>query len=744
MHRVSPSSTAGSPGPGGSVLRTGSFGQAKNTSRPRPTPPQAGKTPDAPGPDARGLPGWIEMTRLRTGGAFQRAPASPLANDEELRVACRQLHRILEHAARLGRGREMPPPLRPLLSDPRLARIEAEFEALYGTPLRARLAKVLSAPALREAVRRLDTSRAAAQGGRVRANVMKVLDLRAARPDFLSEVAVEHEFVGGNRVEALADRDVAARGLFPAIAAAKSSIHILMLEFRDGVLGRALADLLIEKRRQGVEVRMVISAHSSKQYEGSRHRSLVDRMIENGIEIVRQERLMEDHEHDKLVIVDSAVALLGGWTVRDECIASRAFAESVRPDTPRDAWGLPIPPPGDRPAIHDMMIKIEGPAAKDLQVDFLVTWLHHQRALHPRWSDEQVLRKYFPDQQVDPDGVAVKAVKSFSWEPNSVHRELLQVIESAHESLDVEFTYLSSSDVIEQLKRKARAGVRVRLLVPHDGAFEGLSDALAYQGLRQSYDDLIAAGVQVFEFPGYNHGKVVLADEERAWFSSGNPDFLFSGAPDGGIASDVGAVVEDREFVGQVRRTFLCDDFGRLGKRIPPSSFWRKLSPSVLLGALVSAVTGGYEMNRGRLTQAEWEAVRAAAREYPCRAAEARAVARARADGQPEPLASIPGWPSLQVGASGAPDVAPPIGRATLPADPARPRLPRGPALVRARSAPALRARAAGEAVSPSRLGRGASTSLDVDPAPPGERRAGRQTRCATGLDRARPSCRRS
>lgn len=69
--------------------------------------------------------------------------------------------------------------------------------------------------------------------------------------------------------------------------------------------------------------------------------------------------------------------------------------------------------------------------------------------------------------------------------------------------------YLTDRDMLERILEAARRGVRVRLVVS-----ETSNNAQASSALRHRYEDLMAAGVEIWELPGtVVHAKVVVADD---------------------------------------------------------------------------------------------------------------------------------------------------------------------------------------------------------------------------------------
>ena len=82
-------------------------------------------------------------------------------------------------------------------------------------------------------------------------------------------------------------------------------------------------------------------------------------------------------------------------------------------------------------------------------------------------------------------------------------------IDGARRRLDVMNPYVTDRDMLERILAAARRGVRVRLVVS-----ETSNNPQASAALRHRYDDLIAAGVEIWEVPGtVVHAKVVVADD---------------------------------------------------------------------------------------------------------------------------------------------------------------------------------------------------------------------------------------
>jgi cardiolipin synthase len=136
-------------------------------------------------------------------------------------------------------------------------------------------------------------------------------------------------------------------------------------------------------------------------------------------------------------------------------------------------------------------------------------------------------------------------------------------IDGARRRLDVMNPYLTDRDMLERIIAAARRGVRVRLVVS-----ETSNNAQASAALRHRYDDLLAAGVEIWELLGtVVHAKVVVADDVVS-FGTVNLDSwaLYRNSEIGMIArsADVAAAFEERLFEADIARS-------QPGK--PPSGF---------------------------------------------------------------------------------------------------------------------------------------------------------------------------
>ena len=283
--------------------------------------------------------------------------------------------------------------------------------------------------------------------------------------------------------------------LLKDIHEAKSHIHIDMYIIADDALGCLVADALIDKAREGVEVRLI---YDDVGCWNVKHR-FFERMREEGIEAVpfmpvhfpQFTSKVNYRNHRKIIVIDGLVGYIGGMN-----IALRYARESWR----------------------DTMLRVKGGGVYALQRAFLVDWYFVDRSL---LSD----RKFYPpfaDSLMANDTLSQVVTSG----PVTPYPEIMQgyvrIIMGARQYLYIETPYfLPTESVLFALKTAALGGVDVRVICPMH------SDARFVEWASRSYlREAVEAGVQVSLYkPGFLHSKLLVCDDAIATCGSTNLDF---------------------------------------------------------------------------------------------------------------------------------------------------------------------------------------------------------------------------
>jgi cardiolipin synthase len=180
-------------------------------------------------------------------------------------------------------------------------------------------------------------------------------------------------------------------------------------------------------------------------------------------------------DHRKLYVVDGAVAWIGGAGLEDHF---------------------------ENGGFHDVMVRVTGNVVRQAQAAFLTSFRGHGAPL----PDD--LDPYFPA-PADSGEIPIAVAQVIPGGFVAASQAIREQIDGVRRRLDVMNPYLTDRDMLERIIAASRRGVRVRLVVS-----ETSNNAQASAALRHRYDDLIGAGVEIWELPGtVVHAKVVVADD---------------------------------------------------------------------------------------------------------------------------------------------------------------------------------------------------------------------------------------
>lgn len=282
------------------------------------------------------------------------------------------------------------------------------------------------------------------------------------------------------------------------IGQAQDHIHLDTYIIEDDPLGNLVADALIDKARQGVEVRLLYDDVGCWRVKDR----FFNRMKVAGIQVyafmpVRFPAFtgkVNYRNHRKLCVIDGKVGFIGGMNIALRYVKGTA----------RQTW-------------RDTHLCIRGGAVYAIQRAFLVDWYFVSRTLV---TD----RRYYPpvDKTID-NNCLTQIVTSSPISPwPDIMQGYVRVLLQAHRYVYMESPYfLPTEPVLFAMRTAALAGVDVRLIVPRHG------DAKLVEWASRSYlMEVIEAGVKVYLYePGFNHSKILVSDDNLSSCGSTNIDF---------------------------------------------------------------------------------------------------------------------------------------------------------------------------------------------------------------------------
>ncbi len=280
------------------------------------------------------------------------------------------------------------------------------------------------------------------------------------------------------------------------LSGAKKSILLETFTFKDDATGREIADLLVKKRSQGVDIKVLLDTYgTATNLPDAPHLPLYQFLHENGVEVrLHNPEVFSLKEgmpltHRKLTIVDNKRFLTGGMNISDR------YSKE---------W-------------HDTMIRVDGPSTREAVAAFNRNWTRAGGEALPlptfNLADPRV-KVVFNDPQAKEFGLT-----------EAVFGELRQ----AKNQIRIMVPYLSDRKLMDELIAARQRGVRVEALLPK------MNDEKVYGDLNNAIaQELLENGVKVKWYTGkdvpglakehFSHTKAMILDQDTLIMGSANAD----------------------------------------------------------------------------------------------------------------------------------------------------------------------------------------------------------------------------
>ena len=286
--------------------------------------------------------------------------------------------------------------------------------------------------------------------------------------------------------------------LIADIGKARHHIHIDIYIFENDALGRLVRDVLIDKAREGVEVRVIYDDVGSWSTDNEFFEVMRDAGVEVSpflpVRFPQFARKVNYRNHRKIFVIDGETGYVGGFNIANRYVKGR-----------------------DGQPWRDTMVRITGSGVYGIQRAFLIDWYFVDRTMISS-------RRYYPP--VQPELVNNCMVQMVNSGPISPYPSIMQgyvrALMEAHHYIYIQTPYFMPTEaVLVAMKTAAVGGVDVRLMVPRRG------DAYFVAWASRTYlREIMEAGVKVYMYNGgYLHSKMLVVDDAMATCGSTNVDF---------------------------------------------------------------------------------------------------------------------------------------------------------------------------------------------------------------------------
>lgn len=317
--------------------------------------------------------------------------------------------------------------------------------------------------------------------------------------------------------------------LIEEIDKAESYIHIQYYIIKNDILFSKIVKHLIKKVKEGVEVRVLYDGMGGRFVKKSYWKELRKQGIQTAeffpALLGRFQLRMNYRNHRKIVVIDGKTAFVGGFNIGKEYIGL---------DPKFGYW-------------RDTHLKIEGSAASQLHIRFLLDWNYAAK------EDLFMNEKYVDVEFKEAPGN--KGMQIVSSGPDSKYQNIrnnyLRLISKAKENIYIQSPYFIPDEaVMDALKVAAMSGIDVRLMIPckPDHPF-------VYWATYSFVGDLLETGVKCYTYDnGFLHAKGMMVDGLVSSYGTANMDMRSFY-----LNFEVNAVIYSSEATKQLEEIFLKD-----------------------------------------------------------------------------------------------------------------------------------------------------------------------------------------
>ncbi|MBP7400862.1 MAG: cardiolipin synthase [Chitinophagales bacterium] len=334
-------------------------------------------------------------------------------------------------------------------------------------------------------------------------------------------------FTRNNHIEFLHCGENKFPVLLDAMENAMQHIHIEYYIFygKDDI-GKRIIDLICQKAKAGVEVRLLVDSFGSK-IPGRQ----VKQMNEAGVQVAFYRPLWSPkyltksnyRDHRKIVVIDGNIGFIGGINVADYYINTLQT---------KKYWA-------------DLHCKIEGDSVYALQLLFFLNW---RFATNEEFGS---LQKYLSPHEIKSNlPISILGSNASSRSPAIMDAYFTMITTALNEVLITTPYFIPNEAILKAILITAKSGVEVKILLPK------VSDGYMVQMACLSYvDQLLENNVRVFLYKkGMIHSKYMVVDGNISTLGTTNIDERSFN-----INAEVNAFIIDVEKAGELKSHFESD-----------------------------------------------------------------------------------------------------------------------------------------------------------------------------------------
>lgn len=333
-------------------------------------------------------------------------------------------------------------------------------------------------------------------------------------------------FSQNNAVDLYTDGEEKFSSLLRDLEKATDHIHLLYYIIRHDQLGTKIADMLIKKAHEGVEVRFLYDDMGSRSLSKKYIRRLEAANVQVSAffpsRFARINFRINFRNHRKLAIIDGKIGYIGGFNIGDEYLGkSEKFGY----------W-------------RDTHLKVQGDAVRTMQTRFILDW---NQASQQKLTYED--RFFIGGDYGDVGMQVVSSGPDHDWE--HIKYGYIKMILAAERYVYIQTPYfIPDESLMDALRIAALSGVKIKIMIPNKP-----DHLFVYWATLSHVGELLNEGAEIYLYQnGFLHAKTIIVDGKLASVGTANIDVRSFR-----LNFEVNAFIYDLDFVQEMEEKFSED-----------------------------------------------------------------------------------------------------------------------------------------------------------------------------------------
>ncbi|OBX23672.1 MULTISPECIES: cardiolipin synthase [Bizionia] len=335
-----------------------------------------------------------------------------------------------------------------------------------------------------------------------------------------------------NEVKLLINGDEKFPELLKELDKATAHIHIEYYIYEDDITGNKIADMLIKKVNQGVEVRFMYDDFGSHGLG----KTFIKKLQDGGVQTAPFYKIkwyafanrINYRNHRKIVVIDGIVGFVGGINMSDK------YRNDLNTNN-HLFW-------------RDTHVMIKGQATAYLQYLFMGDW--NFCSTTPFEYSESYFIDSTKQETISNEVVQIAASGPDSLQP-VIFYSLLEAISSAKKCIYITSPYfIPDQSLMDALLIAVQGGLDVKIIIP------GVSDSKMVNAAASAYyTELLQVGAKIYKYnKGFVHAKTMVVDDDLAIVGSANMDYRSFD-----LNFEVNAMIYSKNIAAQLTEAFKND-----------------------------------------------------------------------------------------------------------------------------------------------------------------------------------------